>query len=171
MPPGITTAKLLRQLPPDPTPEDVRPVAREIARAASLRDCPGKSIEQACRSAVKEKCPLPVVAILRSQASEELDIIRTNGAFEYAPTPVGEWLSVEQTAAMLRKMPRTIREWLETVEGRRRLGWPWFDGREWQIPEPAINPDSRAEYMGRQPAEEPGAHRASLPFGVRGEAA
>ena len=146
-------------------------MAREIARAASLRDCPGKSIAQACRSAVKAECPLPVVATLRAQAAEELEILLAAGALQLAPTPAGDWLSVEQTAVMLRKMPRTIREWLETEEGRRRLGWPWFDGREWQIPEPAINPDSRAEYMARQPAEEPSAHRASLPFGMRGQVA
>lgn len=171
MPPGITTAELLRRLPPNATPEDMRPVAREVARAASLRDCPGKSIAQACRSAVRAECPLPVVATLRAQAAEELDIIRTSGSVAHATMPAGNWLSVEQTAAMLQKMPRTIREWLETEEGRRRLGWPWFDGREWQIPEPAINPDSRAEYMARQPAEEPSAHRASLPFGMRGQVA
>jgi hypothetical protein len=107
------------------------------------------------------------VELLRIQASEELVILRTSGAFEHAPTPSGNWLSVEQAAAMLRKTSRTIRDWLETDDGRRRLGWPWFDGREWQIPEPAINPDSRAEYMGRLPADEPRAHTASLPFGMR----
>lgn len=171
MPPGITTAELLRRLPPNATPEDMRPVAREIARAASLRDCPGKSLEQALRSAKKAECPAHLVALLRLQAAEELDIVRSIGVLQHAPTPDGDWLSVEQTAGKLRKSTRTIRDWLETEDGRRRLGWPWFDGREWQIPEPAINPDSRAEYMNRLPADEPRAHRASLPFGVRGEAA
>jgi hypothetical protein len=108
-----------------------------------------------------------VVALLRIQASEELDIIRTGGAFEHAPMPSGNWLSAEQTASMLRKTLRTIRGWLETNDGRRQLGWPWFDGSEWQIPEPALNPASRAEYMDRVPADEPHAHRASLPLGLR----
>lgn len=146
-------------------------MAREVARAASLRDCPGKSIAQAIRSAEKAKCPAHLVALLRIQAAEELEVARTRGAVPHAPTPSDNWLTLEQTAVALGRQTRTIREWLETEDGRRRLGWPWFDGRDWKIPEPAINPNARAEYMSRQPADEPRAYRASLPFGLRPEAA
>lgn len=62
-------------------------MAREVARAASLRDCPCKSLAQALRSAEKAKCPAAMVALLRIQASEELDISRTSGPFSTPHAP------------------------------------------------------------------------------------
>ena len=73
------------------------------------------------------------------------------------------WLTELQVAERLDKSPAAMRECLATVEGRMGLGWPWYDGRRWRIPEPAISPETRAGYMATIPATEPPAHVATLP--------
>lgn len=171
MPPAISAAELLRRLPVHATPEDVRPIAHEVARAASRSRYPGKSIAQTVRCVQRAGHPPALAMLLGTLAQEELRALDERPVPLPALTPLASWLTVEQTAEMLRKNVRTIRSWLETTEGRRMLGWPFFDGASWQIPEPAINPATRAAYMAEMPIEEPLAHRATLPVGYRSDAA
>lgn len=169
MPPAVSAADLLRRLPPSPRPEDVRTVARAVALAASRADYPGKSIAQTIRSVKRAGHPATLAQLLGVLAREELRVFERGGGTSPAALPSSPWLSVDQTGEMLNKGSRTIRDWLADVEGRRKLGWPWYDGAAWHIPEPAINPLTRANYLASQPAEEPAAHVASLPAGYRPE--
>ena len=50
-----------------------------------------------------------------------------------------------------------------SAHARRALGWAWWDGYRWLIPEPAIDPSTRARYMAELPGTEPEAHRRQLP--------
>lgn len=171
MPPAISAAELLRRLPDSPRPEDVRSVARTVALAAARTDYPGKSIAQTVRSVKRAGHPTALAELLGVLAREELHAVNEHGNASPAAAPSAPWLTVDQTADMLRKGSRTIREWLADVDGRRQLGWPWYDGATWHIPEPAINPLTRASYLASQPLEEPAAHRATLPPGYRADSA
>lgn len=96
-------------------------------------------------------------------AHEELEILERTQQPVDAPPPSGRWIGAEAAASALNLSMKALTDWLEEVQGRMRLGWPWWDGHRWRIAEPAINPSTRATYMATLPLEEPPLHVATLP--------
>ena len=79
----------------------------------------------------------------------------STGREERGPTISGEWLTVDQVARLTGRTAETVKRRLRTREGRRDLGWAWWDGYQWLIPSPAVDPTRRAGYMASLPEEEP----------------
>lgn len=170
--PHPTVRSLLGALPSKVDPEThLRPVAQEVARNSARAAYPEKSLARSVRhardAATELGLPAGVVPLLESMAHEELARLTRTAHVEIDPPRGASWLTIQQGAERLNEHERTIRGWLSTTEGRRRLGWPWFTGHEWKIPEPALNPATRASYMATMSAEEPAAHVASLPPDLR----
>jgi len=65
------------------------------------------------------------------------------------------WLGVKEASQWLARDERTVADQLHTVDGRRRLGWPWWDGHAWRIAPAAVDPNRRAAFMESLPASEP----------------
>jgi hypothetical protein len=154
----------IARLTSEPTPEtQLHPIAHELAVAASRARYPAKSLASFQRHAVAAGLDSAVLKQLVLLANDE---IRTglHTVPPESPAPTTAWLSVNAAAHALLISPRTLHnDWLRTVDGRRRLGWAWWDGRCWRIPEPAVNAATRAAYMAAIPQHEPAAHVASLP--------
>lgn len=149
----------LQSLPETATPEDLRPIARQLALIASRSDFPKKSLAAYRR----HHAELPHLDVVLELAREEIAAIELRTPHQDVPQTDMRWLSVEAAAALLHISPAVVKERLRTRAGRRSLGWAWWDGHRWLIPEPAVNPETRAGYMASLPGEEPSAHVAALP--------
>jgi hypothetical protein len=151
----------LSRLPAVPTIDDLRPIARNLAIVASARDHPLKSLAAFQRHNIDLS---HLDAVLELVQDELASLKAREHGVTAAPVPTMRWLGVEATASLL---PNTsvaaIKERLRSRQGRYSLGWAWWDGYRWLIPEPAINPATRAGYMGTIPEREPEAHVATLP--------
>ena len=148
----------LEKIEPHPTPEALQHLAVKLARECAARRYPQKSLAAWKR----HHADLPHAARVVGIAKEELVRIEGEERFQPAP-PQMRWLSTQAAAAMLRIGQQQLRKRLVTTEGRHAMGWPWWDGHQWQIPEPALDPRARAKYMASLPTEEPEAHRVALP--------
>ena len=162
----MTTSDVRTQilhLPAEATMEELRPVARNLALVASRRDHALKSIAAFQRHNTQLPHLVSVVALAREELALGHPQARRDGPSE-SPMPPMRWLSVDATAALLPgTSATTVKERLRTREGRYALGWAWWDGYRWLIPQPAIDPAARAAYMATLPEVEPSAHVASLP--------
>lgn len=73
-----------------------------------------------------------------------------------AGTPAGpDWLTVSDAARRLQLPIADVRVMLDTEQGRRELGWPWYLRGEWRIPGAAVRSSSRAVYMATLPESDP----------------
>jgi len=147
-------------LPDECSEEDLRPVARALATHAASKDQPLKSLA----AFERHNLELPHVPRLIELAKEELPLVNQDAPPREAPAPSMRWLTVEAVASVLPSTSvKALKQRLRMVEGRRALGWAWWDGYRWLIPEPAIDPLTRAGYMAELPSTEPEAHRRQLP--------
>ena len=149
----------LQGLPVDPSVEELRVVARHFAVAASKATYPQKSLAAFRRHNVDA----PHLDSILTLALGELAEIEALGQLREEIIPAGRWLGPEAAAAVLQERVATLKDRLRTQAGRRALGWAWWNGARWLIPEPAINPGTRASYMATLPDMEPAAHLALLP--------
>lgn len=149
----------LQCLPVEPSTEQLRAVARRLAVAASKATYPKKSLAAFRR----HDTGVPHLDAILTLALDELATIEARGQLREEATPDGRWLGPEAAAAVLQERVATLKDRLRTQEGRRALGWAWWNGARWLIPEPAINPGTRAIYMATLPDMEPAAHVALLP--------
>lgn len=144
-------------------PTAIAACAVEVARAAASRNSPRKAIALVKRHATDRGASPDIVRQVLEMADAELTRIGEQSSVPVADPPRGVWLTVEATANALNESVARVKERLRTADGRRRLGWPWWDGRAWRIPEPAINPLTRPSYMAVIPVDEPPPHAATLP--------
>lgn len=136
-------------------------VARQAAAAPSSGR---KSLALLRRHALAKAVRVDVVDQVIAMAEAEFErLMREATSAGGAEVPAVPWFTVEATADALGESVARIRTWLRSVDGRRRLGWPWWDGHQWRIPEPAVNPMTRPAYMATLPDEEPPAHARTLP--------
>lgn len=158
----MSTLRLLRdrlvRIGPHPPSEDLNDLAGSLARECASKRYPRKSLAAWERHHADVPCAERVVAL----AAEELGRLESDTRVRAEP-PEMRWLTTQAAAAMLGIGIEELRARLRTSEGRYTLGWPWWDGHRWLLPEPALDPRARADYMASLPAEEPPAHRASLP--------
>jgi hypothetical protein len=95
-------------------------------------------------------------SILREQA---LSIVKREqaeqGSTMAEPARFGEWLTVTEAAVRLRIREATLLERLRTWEGRRRLGWPQWDGHRWRISSVAVDPADAASHLASLCVREP----------------
>ena len=155
---------MLAHLPAIPDPEThLRPVAHAIATCAAQAQHPAKSLAAFRRHRGADGLSPELLDALLLMADEEFASLASAQQPREAPISTAAWIGVEAAAHQLRTSVETVKEWLRTPEGRRNLGWPWWDGYRWRIPEPALDPAMRAAYMASLPSIEPPAHIASLP--------
>lgn len=150
----------------DPTDErGIAAAAVAAARRAAAAPHSGrKALEALRRHAAKKNAHPDVVQHVIQMAEPEFERLRREATqSKNMEPPAVAWLTIEATADAFGESPHCIRGWLRTVNGRTRLGWPWWDGHIWRIPEPAVNPMTRASYMATLPEREPPAHTATLP--------
>ena len=143
----------------DPSIDELRAVARRLALAASKATYPHKSLAAFRR----HNSEVPHLESILTLALDELAEIKARGQLREEIIPAGRWLGPEAAAAVLQERVATLKDRLRTQAGRRALGWAWWNGARWLIPEPAINPGTRASYMATMPDMEPAAHLALLP--------
>ncbi|CAN5848833.1 hypothetical protein BH23GEM5_BH23GEM5_27040 [soil metagenome] len=149
----------LQCLPVDPSIEELRAVARRLAIAASKATYPQKSLAAFRR----HNTGVPHLDAVLTLTLDHLAEIEARGPLREEATPEGRWVGAEAAAAVLQERVATIKDRLRTQAGRRALGWAWWNGARWLIPESAINPGTRASYMATLPDIEPAAHAALLP--------
>ena len=80
-----------------------------------------------------------------------------------------DWLTPSQAAHRLGQTLHWVRSALDSEEGRRALGYPWFDGKRWRIPAPACDPAARSGYLAGLPDQEPAGNLALLRSRTTGE--
>lgn len=73
-----------------------------------------------------------------------------------------DWLTPSQAARRLGRPLNWVRSALESEEGRRALGFPWFDRKRWWIPAPACDPSTRSGFLASLPDQEPEGNLALL---------
>lgn len=161
MTPSLTTTARLGSVPKDPSHADLAPIAALFAKAAHIARYPEKSLAASLRTVAAVRPDL--VPLLEAETRSQLAELRQAPVTPPPALPNGQWLIEVQAAERLDRSLRHVRSWLATVSERYSLGWPWYDGRRWDVGEPAVNPASRAGYMATLPAIEPPAHVARLP--------
>ena len=111
---------------------------------------------EAIRSGISKKVVDEVIA-------QAQDIVDAELAGRSSRERASTWITPSRAAGLLGTTVAWVQEKLETPEGRRLLGFPWYDGRRWRIPLPACHPDSRAAFLAALPADEPLANLVLLP--------
>lgn len=159
--PPLTTTARVASVPTDPSRTDLLPLAKRFAQAAHTARYPEKSVAASLRTVAAVRPDL--VAVLEAETRAQLTALQQSPVTPPPVLPMGKWLTDVQAAERLDRSLAHLRTWLATVEGRYSLGWPWYDGRRWYVPEPAVNPATRAGYMAALPDIEPPAHVARLP--------
>lgn len=149
----------LQGLPINPSSQELHAVAHRLAVAASKATYPQKSLAAFRR----HNTEVPHLDAVLRLALDELAAIIARGHLPEEVFPTGRWLGPEAAATVLQERVATLKDRLRTPAGRRALGWAWWNGARWLIPEPAINPSTRATYMATLPDTEPPAHVALLP--------
>lgn len=152
--------KLIASLSVHPGQDALHAIAAELAATALMARYPSKALASFERHHRGLRSLSDIMMLARQEVAR---------AATAAPLPThapdGRWLSIEATAALLRVQAKVIRDRLRTPLGRQSLGWAWWDGHRWLIPEPAVNPVTRASYMAGLPEQEPHTHVALLPLG------
>ena len=138
----------------DPSEADIEAVARDVARECQKRPYPLKSLGAWAR----HHADAPAIEQVAHYARMNLGRVE-----DPSPLEGGRWLSAGGAAALWSVPQAAIRDMCRTQDGRRQLGWPIWVAGQWMIPEPAIQPETRAAYMAQQPDSEPEAHRTHLP--------
>ena len=133
---------------------------REIASRALKATHPRMSLAATHREAIRSGISKKVVDEVIAQAQ---DIVDAELAGRSSRERASTWITPSRAAGLLGTTVAWVQEKLETPEGRRLLGFPWYDGRRWRIPLPACHPDSRAAFLAALPADEPLANLVLLP--------
>lgn len=134
-------------------------LAQELAERALMRPYPKKSLASYLREGGRAGVRQDLLDEIEGLAVDHL--ARALAGSTAAQDPHG-WLTLTQAAQILGKSLKWVREALETPDGRRVLGFPWFDGQRWRIPRDACCPSTRAQYLARLPETEPGGNIALL---------
>jgi hypothetical protein len=150
---------MLSGLSSHPTAEELHAAGRELAIAVSDATYPIKSLAAFRR----HHASFPYLDEIIGLAEAELPALEARPTDSETSLPEWDWLGVEAVAYKLKKRVQAVRDDLRTVAGRRTLGWAWWDCHRWRIPEPAINPMMRAQFLSTLPETEPAAHVALLP--------
>lgn len=122
----------------------------EMALAALMRWNAPETMPPARREALRER----VREALAARRREGVDV--PEGAAR-GQGPGGSWLTVDDVVRdyLTHLRAATLLERLRTWEGRRRLGYPQWDGYRWLISSLAVDPATATEYLAAQPAREP----------------
>lgn len=122
----------------------------DMALAALMRWNVPKAMSAARREALQER----VREALAARRREDMHAAETRGR---TPEPGGSWLTVDDVVRdyLTHLRAETLLERLRTWEGRRRLGYPQWDGYRWLISSLAVDPATSAAYLAAQPAHEP----------------
>lgn len=134
-------------------------LAEEIVRRAFERRYPWMSLGAQEREALRGHAPPSLVRDVMSRARKALTALEREKS--HRPR-AGRWLSMSEAAAAMNVSLSWIKESLRTGVGRRRLGYPWYDGRRWHIPAAACDPRSRATFLSHLPDGEPPENTALL---------
>ena len=128
-------------------------LVREVARRARAARYPAKSIAATKREALRAGADEMLVRAVVQGAVDRLTAAEPMAAAE-APDP-GGWYTTREAARALEVPLGWIDERLRSPEGRRLLGYPWYDGRRWHIPAPACDAKTRSEWLAGLPDSEP----------------
>lgn len=152
---------LLATLPKHPSPDDLAPVAEELARACQGRAQPRKSLALFLRNA-KDVAP---AAVLRAISEQVIEMIERQITATPAAVPMLQavWLDINEAARVLVLHRATLTERVKLPEYRYLYGWPYWDGHQWWFSPTALDPATRVEFLARLPKREPDAHVAMLP--------
>ena len=163
-----TTTDLLAEAAQEPTDTNrFNALVERIADRVMAARYPWKSLAAVEREALKaeERAGAGEVRAVVERVAEIVDLAEATPKDSQA----GAWLSPSQAAESLGVPVSWVLEKLETEEGRRVLGQPWYDGRRWHIPAAACDPHQRGSYLSTLPPSEPSENTAllSVPAGNR----
>ena len=143
------------------TPPQKRALSERIADHCMTRTYPWVSLSSFEREALRVGVPASIV-------SEVLEDAKTVIAEKVAESvESSDWLGLTEAASTLGVSISWARDCLESREGRRLLGYPWYDGRRWHIPAPACRPGTRADFLAALPESEPPENIALLDLSKR----
>jgi len=142
------------------TLSEKRALAEELVGIALEARYPRKSLASLLREASHHGVREPLVEEVGPVAREILEVkLRSAEAGSHG----ARWLTPSQAAVALGQTLRWVQDALDSPAGRRALGYPWFAGRRWKIPQEACDPATRASYLSALPDSEPEANLALLP--------
>lgn len=151
--PQIHPRILITALGEIPSAAELHQAAACIADACAGKRYPSKACGALLRNHGGALAPR-VRAQLKQLVEQELEAQR-DGSPPVAAVPPLAWLSVQEAATILRLHPSTLAERLRQRDGRRRLGWPQWDGHRWLIAPQAIDPNTSAVFLAKMPEAEP----------------
>jgi len=144
----------------DLTADEIAEVARQVAERARGAQQPLKSVASQKREALRLGADPALVETVVGLAREALTLPPV------LPPPdqsSGAWLTPIQAAKSLGVSMDWVLQRLKTPEGRRLLGYPWYDGRRWHISSLACEPETRTAFLTELPEYEPPENVSLLP--------
>ena len=145
---------LLRALSSAPASAELKEAAACIADACAGKRYPSKACGAVLRNHGGDLAPR-VRSQLKELVEEELEARRDLSTLSVVNVPARAWLSVQEAASLLRLHESTLLERMRQRDGRRRMGWPLWDGHRWLIAPQAIDPDTSAVFLAKLPETEP----------------
>lgn len=145
---------LISSLSSTPGDQELRELVGAIADAVEGKRYPRKAIGALVRNHGGEFAPR-LRSRITEMAAEEVAVRAQKCVPESASAPTASWLSVKDAAALLGIHATTLESRLRTRDGRRRLGWPQWDGSRWRIAPQAIDPATSAVFLSGLPTAEP----------------
>jgi hypothetical protein len=156
-----------------PTPQ--QKLANELLRSLPARPSQAQfdaALDALVQSAFAAKKPLMSIGATLRHCAELLDpglrerlrdaaskrVLAPAGpivAPHHPGATAAEWLTVREAAARAGCSVAVLYDRLRSVEHRRRLGWPMWDGFRWSIAAAVFDPARRAAFLLGQPEEEP----------------
>jgi hypothetical protein len=161
MPRNPSLRPRLAALPDHPTADELKPIARELARSCAAEQYPQKSLS----ATLRHLRPLVTDATLSALTELARTELSDSSPASHAtpPQPAEGFIGLAEASRRVNLAPTTLLERLREPRFRRLYGWPWWDGHQWTFSPDAVDPARRAQHLATLPDHEPSAHVDMLP--------
>lgn len=150
--------QLTSELPNEPTDTDLSALVKLLADVASRAPKrAAASVMALLRHGAPESLPGAVRQRLAELAVLEVRARRgrpSSSQGEHQPV-LGSWFSLAHAAARLELREDTLNRRLDRPENRRRYGYPRWDGYQWWLSSPMVEPETSATFLAALPDREP----------------